>query len=85
MHPLQLARRVARAIGRRVRLPFARRRTVVTTALSLAVLGALAASAHAAVRAGAPAHAPSWLFSKLFHAIGQLLVALGDWFASIGR
>ena len=85
MHPFQLARRVVRAVGRHVRRPFARRRTVVTTALSLVILGVLAASAHAAVRNGAPVHSPSWLFSKVFRAIGQLMIALGDWLATIGR
>ena len=85
MHPFQFARRVVRSVGRRVRLPFARRRTWVTTALSLVILSALAVSAQAAVHSGTPAHAPTWLFSKLFKSIGQLMIVLGDWLATLGR
>ncbi len=85
MSPLQLARRVVRSLGRRIRLPFTRRRAAVATAFALAALATLAAGAHAATHSGGGEHTPAWLFSKLFRAIGTLLIALADWFVSIGR
>lgn len=85
MRPLHIARRIARGVARRVRQPLLRRRSAVATAVALVVFAGLAASAHAATRTGTHDQVPSWLFSKVFRAIGQLFIALGDWFAGLGR
>ena len=85
MHPLHLARRVVRHIVRRIRLPLTRRRAAVASAFAVVMLAGLAVNAHAGTHNTAGGHVPTWLFSKMFRAIGQLMIALGDWLATLGR